>query len=87
MKLVCGHVDEVVGVALSSDGLLLATCCRDGCVGIWNMENLEQKVVFLAPKKVEVKRCLKNFTFILGMSVHCICSTSSETTPTCVSTH
>ena len=64
MKLVCGHMDEVVGVALSSDGLLLATCCRDGCVGVWNMENLEQKVVFLAPKKVcRSKKMLKEFHF------------------------
>ncbi|CAI8047359.1 WD repeat-containing protein 90 [Geodia barretti] len=32
VKLVCGHAQEVVGVATCSDGELLATACRDGSV-------------------------------------------------------
>ena len=55
VKLVCGHAGEVVGVATSSsEDPLLATCCRDGSVAVWNLERLEQKVVFLAPKKVSL---------------------------------
>lgn len=52
VRLVCGHADQVTGVATSSDGQQLATCCRDGTVAVWNMENLEQTVVFQTPKKV-----------------------------------
>ena len=52
VKLVYGHAGQVVGGATSSDGLLLATCCLDGSVAVWNMESLEQTVVFQAPKKV-----------------------------------
>ena len=48
----CGHAREVVGVATSSDGELLATACRDGSTAVWNMNSLEQTAVFHAPKKV-----------------------------------
>ena len=52
MRLVGGHVGQVSGAATTSDGLQLATCCRGGLVAVWNMENLEQTVVFHTPKKV-----------------------------------
>ena len=52
VKLVCGHAQEVVGVATCSDGELLVTACRDGSVTVWNMNSLEQTAVFHAPKKV-----------------------------------
>lgn len=52
VKLVSGHTREVVGVAMSSDGELLATVCQDGSVAVWNLNSLEQTVAFHTPKKV-----------------------------------
>lgn len=87
VRLVCGHSDQVMGAATTSDGMQLATCCRDGTVAVWNMENLEQTVVFQTPKKVSSYNhtfvMCTVFSSVLGMFVYCLLSTSFKNTSTC----